>query len=170
MLLLLIQSFILLNINVLEIGKLCSASWGQVGPGEVDIGASSLVASAFLFFQRKGSNFLAPAFWTGQPSRSRGDALHSRERSSGGIWPLALSAEVAKQCWLSCIRNSADNLHLLTGLKSIPASSLQCAASLIEWKDIFSFKFCIEPQASVKTCKVVIPKSIQYFQPVNTSS
>lgn len=58
---------------MLEIGKLCSASWGQVGSVPW-LARWTLVPPAwwlllFLFFQRRGNNFLAPALWPGQPSR-----------------------------------------------------------------------------------------------------
>lgn len=89
-----------------------------------------------------------------------------------GIWPLALSAEVAKRCWLGFIRSSADNLHL-TGLKSAPASSLQCAASLTEWMDIFSFKvnFVLSHKLQLKLAELLFPRVyITHIHPVNAGS
>lgn len=64
---------------------LCQLGTSGVCPllGEVDIGASSLEAPAFLFLQRKGNNFFAPAFWPGQPSRRQGRCAAFPQRSSG---------------------------------------------------------------------------------------
>lgn len=49
-----------------------------------------------------------------------------------GIWLLAFSAEVAKTVWLCFIMNLGDSLSLLTGSKSIEASSFQRTASVLE--------------------------------------
>lgn len=91
----------------------------------------------------------------------------------GGIWPLALSAEVAKLSWLRFIRNSGDNPCFFRGLKSPPASSLQCAASLMEWTGIFLFKvnFVLNHELQLKLAKLWFPGiHITYIPPVNRSS
>lgn len=110
----------------------------------------------FSSFRGRGIISLHLHFGQGSPPGGRGDVLHSLKGARGGIWPLALSAEVAKRCWLGFIRNSADNLHLLTGLESTPESSLQCAASLIEWMDVFSFKgnFVLNHKLQLKLAKL----------------
>lgn len=132
-------------------------------PGQVDTGASSLVAPALPLLSEEGEQFTCTCI----VDRA---ALQEAEMCSipgkgilCGIWPLALSAEVAKHCWL----NSADNLHLLTGLQNTPGSSLQCAASLMGWMDIFSFKinFLLNHELQLKLAKLWFPGVVFYLHP-----
>lgn len=101
-----------------------------------------------LLFQRWGINFLAPASWMepapafwGSPPEAAGDALYSWCLYSG--WNLGscfVSERWPKLFWLGFVMNLGDRLCLLTGLKSIRASSFQCTASVLEQPAFFSFK------------------------------
>lgn len=73
----------------------------------------------------------------------------------GGIWPLAFSAEVAKVVWLGFIMNAGGSLSLLTGSKSIKASSFQCTVSVLEWTDLVSLKlnFVLNHELQLKLAK-----------------
>lgn len=146
---------------MLEIGKLCSVSWGHVGSGTC-LPSWALVPPAwclqlFLFFQRRGNNFLAPAFWTGQPSRSQRRCAVFLGKELG----LEFGRWLCQQRWPSSagsvsLGTQESNPCFFRGLKSPPASSLRCAASLMEWTGVFLFKvnFVLNHELQLKLAKL----------------
>lgn len=148
---------------------LCQLGTSGVCPlaGQVDTGASSLVAPALPLLSEEGEQFPCTCTVARAALQEAEMCCIPGKEARCGIWPLALSAEVAKHCWLRFIRNSADNLHLLTGLQNTPGSSLQCAASLMEWMGVFSFKinFLLSHELQLKLAKLWFPRVVCYFHP-----
>jgi len=111
----------------------------------MDLDAFSLVAPLLLLLlQRRAMTPLhgvldgASPSVLGQPSRSwcRGSGFTMSELGLE-FGPGLCQQRWPELIWLGFVMNSGDSLGLLTGSKSITASSCQCTASVLARADIF---------------------------------